>query len=248
ICASVTSGSCFAIVSASRSLVMIHTCPSDTTGFTRSSVFWIIVRSPSSDNPCFGCARRLRGQKRVPLPPARITAANSGCSADFSRLLPPLPTLLQLTKKLADPFNALVDDLRTHCVRQANMLIGSERLTWHRHNMCLGQQPRRQLAGRLHPALTQERAHVRIHVERALRLRARQPRNRLESLKDTIAQPDVVSPHLLHALLARGQRGNRRTLHHARRVRGRLRLQLAHRSNNRLRPQRKPRTPPSHCI
>src|SRR6266851_4562352 len=35
-----------------------------------------MVRTPSSANTCFARARRLRGQNRVPLPPARITGAN----------------------------------------------------------------------------------------------------------------------------------------------------------------------------
>src|ERR1700749_3146997 len=34
-------------------------------------------RSPSSARTCFACARRERGQKRVPLPPARITGRKS---------------------------------------------------------------------------------------------------------------------------------------------------------------------------
>src|ERR1035441_6641099 len=46
-------------------------------GFGRSRVCWIMERSPSRANTCLARARRERGQKRVPLPPARITGRKS---------------------------------------------------------------------------------------------------------------------------------------------------------------------------
>ncbi len=49
--------------------------------------------------------------------------------------------LAQLTEELANPFDALVDDISRHRIGQANMLVGSKRLTRHRDNMRLGQQP-----------------------------------------------------------------------------------------------------------
>src|SRR5208283_3080875 len=42
-----------------------------------STVCWIMERSPSRARTCLACARRERGQKRVPLPPARITGRKS---------------------------------------------------------------------------------------------------------------------------------------------------------------------------
>ena len=61
----------------SRSLVITQTSFEDANVPRRSTVLWIIVRAPSNTSSCFARQRRLRGQKRVPLPPARIMGRNS---------------------------------------------------------------------------------------------------------------------------------------------------------------------------
>ena len=71
-----TWGSCSAITSLSRPLVITHTLLASATDSRRPRVCWIMVQSPSSANTCLARARRLLGQNRVPLPPARITGAN----------------------------------------------------------------------------------------------------------------------------------------------------------------------------
>ena len=43
-------------------------------GMTRSMALWNNVRSPIRRRDCFGVAWRLSGQRRVPAPPAMITA------------------------------------------------------------------------------------------------------------------------------------------------------------------------------
>src|SRR6185312_12827831 len=56
---------------------MIQVLASEARGFSRSTVCWIMERSPSSASTCLARARRERGQKRVPLPPASITGRKS---------------------------------------------------------------------------------------------------------------------------------------------------------------------------
>jgi hypothetical protein len=55
-------------------VVEIQTASGETSGARRSIVSWSSVRSPSRARSCFGRARRLAGQNRVPEPPARINA------------------------------------------------------------------------------------------------------------------------------------------------------------------------------
>jgi hypothetical protein len=52
-----------------------------------------MVCSPSSAKTCFAFALRLRGQNRVPLPPARITGANRN---------PDLPTSMDIPLRLKE--------------------------------------------------------------------------------------------------------------------------------------------------
>src|SRR6185437_3761503 len=66
------------IVEDRRLLVMTQASRAGERGSRRSKVRWIMVRSPSSASTCFARAFRLRGQKRVPLPPARMIGRNSG--------------------------------------------------------------------------------------------------------------------------------------------------------------------------
>src|SRR6185437_15653937 len=56
---------------------MIQVLASAARGFSRSTVCWIMERSPSSARTCLARARRERGQKRVPLPPANIIGRKS---------------------------------------------------------------------------------------------------------------------------------------------------------------------------
>jgi hypothetical protein len=83
-CSAGKPGSCAEIVSHSHLFVITQTSFSFATGNSRASVCWIIVSSPSSANTCLARDRRLRGQNRVPLPPARITGANRGLKAPSS--------------------------------------------------------------------------------------------------------------------------------------------------------------------
>ena len=69
--------SCSAISCARYSLVITHVFSAAASGFSRSTVCWIIERSPSSASTCLARARRDRGQNRVPLPPASITGRKS---------------------------------------------------------------------------------------------------------------------------------------------------------------------------
>ena len=128
------------------------------------------------------------------------------------------------------------------------MPLGPERFARHRHHVRLMQQPLRQLHRRRYPRLPQIPRHIRINVERALRLRARDPRNLPQPRQNPIPQLQVIRPHLAHAFLRPAQRRNRCLLHERRRARRRLALQLRHRRNHRLRPQRESRAPSRHRI
>jgi hypothetical protein len=77
ICAAGSQSSCFVIVSDSRPLVMTQNLPGPASGASRSTVCWIMLRSPSRTRTCLARARRLSGQNRVPLPPARMIGRNS---------------------------------------------------------------------------------------------------------------------------------------------------------------------------
>src|ERR1039458_1670615 len=105
-----------------------------------------MVRAPSSASTCFARARLLLGQKRVPLPPARITGANRGpvlpsakpivtnvsgkSSAHRAKLRgrrsgarsqPAASPLPQLPEAVAHPLDTLVHHVAGHRIRQANM-------------------------------------------------------------------------------------------------------------------------------
>jgi hypothetical protein len=66
-------GSCFRIAERRSLLVMIQKCFAEASGSSRATVCWIIVCLPSSASNCLARFFRLKGQKRVPRPPARIT-------------------------------------------------------------------------------------------------------------------------------------------------------------------------------
>src|SRR5260370_18168603 len=245
-CSRGTSGSCSTIRSSRRSLVITQTSAGSATGVSRSTVCWIIVRSPSRASTCFARALRLRGQNRVPLPPARITGANFR-----SALLPSIGISLQLTQRcevVPHPLHAFIDNIVRNGVRQPDMFHRSERLARHNDNMRLTQQLRRQIGRRLDATLANELAHIRIHIKRALPHSATQPRDGLETRQYLVSQLDIVGAKLCQTFLRSGQRGDRSTLHHARGVRCALRLQLAHRSNHRLGTKRKTRSPARHRI
>src|SRR6185312_10192619 len=65
------------MVSQRRSLVITQMSSGRASGCRRSTVHWIMVRSPSRARTCLARALRLRGQKRVPLPPARMMGRKS---------------------------------------------------------------------------------------------------------------------------------------------------------------------------
>src|SRR3981081_1678286 len=178
-CSRGTSGSCSAIRSSSRSFVITQASAGLATAFNRSTVCWIIVRWPSRANTCFARAFRLRGQNRVPLPPARITGANF-CSA----LLPSIGISLQLTPRcevVPHALHAFIYNIVRHGVGQPNMFHRSERLPRNDDNMGFAQQLRCQIGCRLDTTPADELAHVRIHVKGALRHSAAQPRDGLEA-------------------------------------------------------------------
>jgi hypothetical protein len=66
-------GSCFAISGRRSWFVMIQNFFVAASGSNRSTVCWIIVFLPSNANSCLARVLRLKGQKRVPRPPASIT-------------------------------------------------------------------------------------------------------------------------------------------------------------------------------
>src|SRR5580698_5295838 len=115
-----------------------------------------MVRSPSRANTCFARAFRLRGQNRVPLPPARITGANFS-----SVLLPSMGISLHLSEKTAPSssavqtqdqqltqrrevvphsFDTFIYNVVRYSIRKSNMLRSPKRLTRNNHNMSLTQE------------------------------------------------------------------------------------------------------------
>src|SRR5712691_3850508 len=78
ICFLGTSGSWSTISPRRWSLVRIQIRSGGSTGRSRSTVCWIRERSPKKRSTCLARFRRLRGQKRVPRPPARIKPCRWG--------------------------------------------------------------------------------------------------------------------------------------------------------------------------
>src|SRR3954471_19067736 len=74
ICSGGTAGRSRRTASASASVVQTQTDSGGIAGASRSIVSRSSVRSPSRARSCLGRDLRDRGQKRVPLPPARISA------------------------------------------------------------------------------------------------------------------------------------------------------------------------------
>src|SRR5690606_25631057 len=72
-----SSGSCSRTSGTKRSLVRTSTRSAGRSRRSRSKVCWSMVRSPKSLRNCLGRFGVLNGQKRVPLPPAMITATAS---------------------------------------------------------------------------------------------------------------------------------------------------------------------------
>src|SRR5271168_2437207 len=77
ICAAGSQSSCAVMVADSRPLVITQNLSAAASGASRSTVCWIMLRSPSSTKTCLARARRLSGQNRVPLPPARMIGRKS---------------------------------------------------------------------------------------------------------------------------------------------------------------------------
>ena len=66
--------SCRRTAAACRAPVTTTTCRQPTMAAMRATVSCSSVRRPASARSCFGTSRRLRGQNRVPEPPAMTTA------------------------------------------------------------------------------------------------------------------------------------------------------------------------------
>ena len=69
-----TAGRCSCTSAAMLRPVTTHACSGDTTGSMRASDTCIMLRPLGSGKNCLGNAGVLSGHRRVPLPPARITA------------------------------------------------------------------------------------------------------------------------------------------------------------------------------
>ena len=82
--AAFSSGSCPAIVARSSSFVSTQNSPAAASGSSRVNRLLDHRALAVQRQHLLGRARRLRGQKRVPLPPARITGANTIGLEDFS--------------------------------------------------------------------------------------------------------------------------------------------------------------------
>ncbi len=67
-------GNCFAATALCAAEVRTQARSGGTCASMRSKVDWSSVRSPVRARNCLGRALRLRGQKRVPPPPAMIKA------------------------------------------------------------------------------------------------------------------------------------------------------------------------------
>ena len=80
-----SSGNWSRVASAWSAPVMMKTRSGGTRCSTRATVCWSIVDSPASRSNCLGRSRRLRGQNRVPLPPAMMIACNIVSLADEIR-------------------------------------------------------------------------------------------------------------------------------------------------------------------
>src|SRR5882724_2126373 len=67
-------GTCLRTAAACFALVTVQMRSGEISGFRRATVCCNMVSLPTIFRSCFGVRVRLRGQKRVPRPPARITA------------------------------------------------------------------------------------------------------------------------------------------------------------------------------
>src|ERR1700680_3304111 len=86
ICDAGTDGKCSCTRSAMLRPVTTHACSGATTGSIRASDSCIMLRPLGSGKNCLGKAGVLSGQRRVPLPPAKITALR--CSSISISLKP----------------------------------------------------------------------------------------------------------------------------------------------------------------
>ncbi len=73
VCAAESRGSCRRTSSACAALVITRNDSGGKEDSNRETVCWIMLPSPKMRINCLGLCRRLRGQKRVPAPPAMIT-------------------------------------------------------------------------------------------------------------------------------------------------------------------------------
>ena len=69
-----TSGSCSRTMAPYRPSVTMYTSRGSISGARRATVAWSSVVSPTSGRKGLGLSARLSGQRRVPPPPAMITA------------------------------------------------------------------------------------------------------------------------------------------------------------------------------
>ena len=67
-------GTCFRTAVACSAFVTVQMRSAGINGRSRATVCSSMVCSPTMFSSCFGVRVRLRGQNRVPRPPARITA------------------------------------------------------------------------------------------------------------------------------------------------------------------------------
>src|SRR6266545_3268578 len=95
------------------------------TGFRRSTVAWTSERSPTTLRTCFGERRRLRGQKRVPRPPARITPYSCGTLLErvaVNQAEGASPA--RLGKKVLYQVDQVIDADRRICERLGGSIVG----------------------------------------------------------------------------------------------------------------------------
>src|SRR5215475_13549368 len=81
------------------------------------------------------------------------------------------------------------------------MLLRAETLAGDGHHAHFAQQSPCNISRRTNPATPKETGNIRVDIKRAFRISAKNARNGLQSLQNTVAKVDVLSAKLSNAVL-----------------------------------------------
>src|SRR5450755_771287 len=139
---------------------------------------------------------------------------------------------LQAGEELAHAFEAAVEVMLGHRIRNARMLAGTKGLARNDRDVSFLEQLARHNGRRTQTLAAEVMAQIREYIKRPVGIGTGNARDGADSSHSFVAQVNVALTHPSYAVLGAVERSDGGFLHNRRRIRGALALQLVHGGDN----------------